>query len=117
MLGTSNNPGVLPCAIRDVFQGAERNKNTIFSFWVSYLEIYNEQVNDLLNPKSQNLKLVDDQKWGTDIKGIKMERVWNFEQTMLLLNYGEEHRKYRETNLNDHSSRSHTVFRIVFIHE
>jgi centromeric protein E len=41
-----------------------------------------------------------------------MERVWTFEQAILLMNFGEEHRKYRETRVNDHSSRSHTVFRV-----
>ena len=58
-------PGVLPCAVRDVFKatGAERQ------VWVSYLEIYNEQVNDLLigrREEGQSLKVIQDGGNGQD---------------------------------------------------
>jgi hypothetical protein len=60
MLGNPNNPGILPCALRDIFLEVEQRAlagTQLFTVCVSYLEIYNEQVNDLLNPKATNLKL------------------------------------------------------------
>lgn len=66
MLGSPENPGVLPCAVRDIFgMIASRGVSEEFSVWVSYMEIYNENINDLLSPSSTNLKIVDDSKWGT----------------------------------------------------
>ena len=50
MLGESSSPGLLPCAVRDVFKGIEADPNAHhFKVWVSYLEIYNESINDLFN--------------------------------------------------------------------
>jgi len=66
MLGSPENPGVLPCAVRDIFgMISSRGVSEEFSVWVSYMEIYNENINDLLSPSSTNLKIVDDSKWGT----------------------------------------------------
>lgn len=61
MLGTPDNPGILPCSIRDVFLEVDKlSSNNIVSIWISYMEIYNENVNDLLCPGNTNLKIVDD---------------------------------------------------------
>jgi centromeric protein E len=52
MLGDEKAPGVLPCAIRDIFKGIETQQgdgSVQFKVWVSYLEIYNESINDLFN--------------------------------------------------------------------
>lgn len=70
-------------------------KDKIINVCISYLEIYNEQINDLLNQGSNNLKILDDVKWGIEIKGLKIERVWTFDQAIYLMNYGEENRSYR----------------------
>lgn len=60
------------------------------------MEIYNENIHDLLNPTtSANLKITDDAKWGTAVSDLKMQRVWNFEQVIVLMNFGEEHRIYK----------------------
>ena len=61
MLGEARSPGLLPCAVRDIFKGIEMDPNgEQFSVWVSYLEIYNESINDLFNKDAQNLKLTND---------------------------------------------------------
>ena len=112
MLGTPEEPGVLPCAIRDVFQNISRDLDHDYSIWVSYLEIYNEQINDLLVPGSTGLKVKDDPKTGIAVAGLKQQQVWSFDQVLILLNYGEEHRAYRETTIHEHSSRSHTLFKL-----
>lgn len=51
MLGTADLPGVLPCAIRDLFNKIEEDTpNTDYKVWISYMEIYNETIHDLLIP-------------------------------------------------------------------
>ena len=112
MLGTPESPGVLPCSIRDIFQNISKDFDHEYSVWVSYLEIYNEQINDLLVPGATNLKIKEDPKQGVTVQGLKQQQVWSFDQVIILMNYGEEHRSYRETSIHEHSSRSHTIFKI-----
>eukprot|EP00357_Protocruzia_adherens_P008266 CAMPEP_0115016942 /NCGR_PEP_ID=MMETSP0216-20121206/27785_1 /TAXON_ID=223996 /ORGANISM="Protocruzia adherens, Strain Boccale" /LENGTH=259 /DNA_ID=CAMNT_0002387591 /DNA_START=38 /DNA_END=814 /DNA_ORIENTATION=+ len=112
MLGSPESPGVLPCAIRDVFQGIKRDTENDYSVWISYLEIYNEQINDLLSPGTSNLKIKEDPKYGVMVSEAKKQQVWTFDQVIILMNYGEEHRIYRETSIHEHSSRSHTIFKV-----
>lgn len=47
------------------------------------------------------------------VKGLKRQKVKTFDEAIFLMNYGEEHRMYRETNFHEHSSRSHTIFQVV----
>jgi len=47
------------------------------------------------------------------VNGAKQQQVWSFDQAIILMNYGEESRVYKETNVHEHSSRSHTLFRVV----
>jgi hypothetical protein len=62
MLGTPNSPGILPCALRDIFNLISKEPNAqSISVYCSYLEIYNENMHDLLTD-SNHLKLVDDNK-------------------------------------------------------
>ena len=71
MLGTPEIPGLLPCTIRDVFNGIKNDRENEYKVWVSYLEIYNEVVNDLLVPGSSNLKIKDDPSEGVVVAGLK----------------------------------------------
>ena len=113
MLGTPNNPGVLPCSIRDVFSYLKKDESIIdYKVYCSYIEIYNENVHDLLTNAS-NLKLVDDSRLGVTVLGAKKVRIKNFDDGINLKDFGEENRKYRETMINEYSSRSHSIFQIV----
>jgi hypothetical protein len=112
MLGTPDLPGVLPCSVRDVFTAITTDTQNEYNVWASYLEIYNEQINDLLAPGSTNLKIKEDPKHGVRIQGLKQQQVWTFDQVIILMNFGEEHRCYRETSIHEHSSRSHTIFKL-----
>ncbi|CDW87540.1 kinesin motor domain containing protein [Stylonychia lemnae] len=113
MLGTQEIPGILPCAVRDVFNGVKNDsQNNNYNVWVSYMEIYNESINDLLSPGKTNLKIKDDPNHGVDVALLKKQQVFSFDQAIILMNYGEEHRIYKETSIHEHSSRSHTIFRI-----
>jgi centromeric protein E len=46
------------------------------------------------------------------VSGLTQQQIENFEQAMILMNYGEENRVYKETHVHEHSSRSHTIFRL-----
>lgn len=121
MLGTAEQPGVLPCALRDVFRHIEQAPFQ-FRVWVSYLEIYNESIHDLLVSQGQGqgpggegaaLKIREDPRMqGPDVAGLKRQQVWSFEQAVLLMNFGEEQRTYKATRIHEHSSRSHAIFRL-----
>ena len=65
-----------------------------------------------MSPGKNNLKVKEDPKQGVVIQDIKQQQVWTFDQVILLMNYGEEHRTYRETSIHEHSSRSHTLFQV-----
>jgi len=112
MLGTQKDPGVLPHSLRTVFQEISKMEGYAFTVSISYLEIYNEVINDLLVPDASNLKIVDDPRYGVIVKGLKRQEVTCFEDAIFLMSFGEEHRKYRETNANEHSSRSHTIYQV-----
>ena len=61
MLGSPENPGILPCTIRDVINYTNKEQEINYGIYCSYIEIYNENLHDLLT-NSSNLKLIDDSK-------------------------------------------------------
>ena len=118
MLGNPDNPGIIPCSLRDIFSKINSLKHSIsYNIYVSYIEIYNENIYDLLlttnSGSSSSLKIVDDPKYGVSVAGCKKIRIKTFDDGINLKDYGEENRKYRETYINEYSSRSHSIFQIV----
>ncbi|XP_074338088.1 kinesin-like protein KIN-7D, mitochondrial isoform X2 [Apium graveolens] len=83
-----------------------------FLLRVSYLEIYNEVINDLLDPTGQNLRVREDAQ-GTYVEGIKEEVVLSPGHALSFLAAGEEHRHIGSNNFNLFSSRSHTIFTLM----
>ena len=113
MLGTPENPGLLPCTLKDVFNMVEKSNMNV-RVHTSYCEIYNESINDLLNQQNTNLKILEDPNYGCVVQGLTKELTSNFEEAISILHYGEENRAYREKNFHEHSSRSHTIFVLYF---
>lgn len=112
MRGKRNSPGVIPLAIEGVFSAIQQTPDREFLLRVSYLEIYNEVINDLLDPARTNLKLREDKNHGVYVENIKEEVVLSFEHILSLIAAGEAHRHVGATNFNAESSRSHTIFRL-----
>ncbi|CAL0302512.1 unnamed protein product [Lupinus luteus] len=112
MHGDQRSPGIIPLAVKDAFSIIQETPNREFLLRVSYLEIYNEVVNDLLNPAGQNLRVREDAQ-GTFIEGIKEEVVLSPAHALSLIAAGEEHRHVGSTNFNLLSSRSHTIFTLI----
>ncbi|RCV14201.1 hypothetical protein SETIT_2G406300v2 [Setaria italica] len=79
----------------------------------SFLEIYNEQITDLLEPSSTNLQIREDIKKGVYVENLMECYVSSVEDVMLLLLQGVANRKMAATNMNSESSRSHSVFTCV----
>ncbi|XP_047319143.1 kinesin-like protein KIN-7K, chloroplastic isoform X2 [Impatiens glandulifera] len=112
MHGDQRSPGIIPLTVKDVFSIIQETPNREFLLHVSYLEIYNEVINDLLNPVGQNLRIREDAQ-GTFVEGVKDEIVLSPAHALSLIAAGEEHRHVGSTNFNLHSSRSHTIFTLT----
>ena len=134
MQGTKKELGVVPLAVEDTFrfitkanEDAEQS-NREYLLRVSYMEIYNEQIHDLLTTSvstknsipnnrismpSAQVRIFENKKDGVVIRGLKEEIVNTPQQVYALIEAGEANRHTGSTSLNKHSSRSHSIFRIV----
>lgn len=112
MKGTIEYPGIVPLALADIFDTI-KGQEISAKIHVSYLEIYNERVFDLLDD-SNNIEIeirMNDNN-NLSFTNLKEHRVESFEKALGCFNKGEEKRKFASNNLNVNSSRSHTIFRI-----
>lgn len=112
MHGEQKSPGIIPLAVKDVFGIIQETPGREYLLRVSYLEIYNEVINDLLDPIGQNLKIREDSQ-GTYVEGIKEEVVLSPAHALSLIASGEAHRHVGSNNFNLLSSRSHTIFTLT----
>ena len=80
---------------------------------ISYMEIYNENVNDLLDPSKKNLKIREDKSKGeVVVDGLSKFEVTSVSEIMSYLKKGNDIKIMAEHKMSDQSSRSHTVFKI-----
>ncbi|CAK9151884.1 unnamed protein product [Ilex paraguariensis] len=86
--GDQRSPGIIPLAVKDAFSIIQETPSREFLLRVSYLEIYNEVVNDLLNPAGQNLRIREDAQ-GAFVEGIKEEVVLSPAHALSLIAAGE----------------------------
>lgn len=116
MQGTAVSPGVIPLAITDIFSYIREKPNREFLLRVSYLEIYNEKIFDLLTPASgqqEEIKLREDSKRGVYATPLKEEIVQSPNQLLRVIARGDQARRVAGTQFNARSSRSHAVVQIV----
>ncbi|XP_077240478.1 phragmoplast orienting kinesin 1 isoform X2 [Tasmannia lanceolata] len=90
-----------------------KNEKLQYSCKCSFLEIYNEQITDLLEPSSINLQLREDMKKGVYVENLKEYEVTTVMDVVELLLQGAANRKMAATHMNSESSRSHSVFTCV----
>ncbi|XP_076662655.1 uncharacterized protein LOC143365939 isoform X2 [Andrena cerasifolii] len=112
MMGTPDEPGIIPLAVEYMFDAIASTARREFLLRVSYLEIYNERVNDLLNTSNTDLKLKEDSS-GQIILLCKEEITNCPENVLSIMKKGNKNKRIGETNMNERSSRSHTIFRIT----
>lgn len=109
--------GIIPRTLHQIFEKLTDN-GTEFSVKVSLLEIYNEELFDLLNPSSdvsERLQMFDDprNKRGVIIKGLEEITVHNKDEVYQILEKGAAKRTTAATLMNAYSSRSHSVFSVT----
>ncbi|XP_006860858.1 PREDICTED: kinesin-like protein KIF13A isoform X4 [Chrysochloris asiatica] len=117
MMGNAEQLGLIPRLCCALFQriSVEQNESQTFKVEVSYMEIYNEKVRDLLDPKGsrQSLKVREHKVLGPYVDGLSQLAVTSFEDIESLMSEGNKSRTVAATNMNEESSRSHAVFNII----
>ena len=114
MRGNDADPGTMFLCIRDIFEWKDAHPQFECSLCVSYLEVYNEEINDLLQEGAQNLRILsEDPVKGAVIERLIEEKVETPTELLEVLKRGELQRSYGETKMNAESSRSHTIYRLV----
>ncbi|NXC41500.1 KIF27 protein, partial [Penelope pileata] len=106
--------GIIPRAIQELFQHISENHNIDFCVKVSYIEVYKEELRDLLELETsvKDLHIREDEKGNTVIVGAKEFQVECADEVMSLLESGNAARHTGTTQMNEHSSRSHAIFTI-----
>eukprot|EP00760_Papus_ankaliazontas_P001216 PhM_4_TR10424/c3_g1_i2/m.71657/K17914/KIF13; kinesin family member 13 len=142
MMGTKRDPGLIPRLCRQLFERLEEQneeeqkggKKRTTTVQVTYMEIYNEQVKDLLRPKPkaqqrfasrfdahsvdeyQSLKVRQHPLHGPFVEGITKVDVKCWLECVQIIRAGNELRAQAQTSMNDTSSRSHAIFQIIVTH-
>jgi len=114
MLGNVDYPGILPCSLKNLFDLLEMKKKEInfnYNLYCSYVEIYNEIIHDLIGD-STGCKIVEDNNYGLIVSDAQRVCINSFEEGVQLKDIGEEKRQYKNTIINEYSSRSHTIFQL-----
>lgn len=107
--------GIIPRAINDIFQLSQTPDVNQFSVLCSFVQLYNEHCFDMLRDGSMSTALAirEDVTGEIYVQGLSEYIVKSVSDTLLLLNTAEENRAIRETNMNQYSSRSHSIFQIL----
>lgn len=127
MMGSKSNPGLIPRTCRDLFERIENqtSANVQYTVRVSYFEVYNEQVRDLLlsssssspnsagNKGSHRLKVRESPTEGPYVEDLSEFTVKTATDVLKYLELGNKNRVVASTKMNDVSSRSHAVFTLV----
>uniref|UniRef100_A0A2K5Q969 Kinesin family member 27 n=1 Tax=Cebus imitator TaxID=2715852 RepID=A0A2K5Q969_CEBIM len=106
--------GIIPRAIQEIFQSISEHPSIDFNVKVSYIEVYKEDLRDLLELETsmKDLHIREDEKGNTVIVGAKECHVESADEVMSLLEMGNAARHTSTTQMNEHSSRSHAIFTI-----
>lgn len=118
MMGTPEQPGLIPRTCEDLFQRIESNEsaNISYNVRVSYFEVYNEHVRDLFQPRTDPphyLKIRESPTEGPYVKDLTEIQVKNYSDILKYMRMGDSSRTTASTKMNDTSSRSHAVFTIM----
>jgi kinesin family protein 18/19 len=118
MVGTPTSPGNMVLTMESIFEQIRRSPDKTYTVTLSYLEIYNELIHDLLrgggsNPEASKLDLREDPSGSVNVAGLSAMQADSTEEVMELLRKGNQHRTMEPTHANAVSSRSHAVLQIT----
>ncbi len=104
--------GIIPRSITTLFNS---KKSSNYTFYCSFLQIYNEKLYDLLQDPNREkpLNIRENPQQGIFVENLAEFVVENEEDCYYLLRMGDRNRAVRQTKMNNHSSRSHTIFQIL----
>ena len=123
MLGEEGNPGIMPLTLKELFREVDKYKDREYKIKFWYLEIYNENIRDLLkfidrpsntiiNEDNEYLDLREDPIKGITVSGITEVNVNNSNDMLKILKRGNRNRTIEATGANETSSRSHAIFQL-----
>jgi kinesin family protein 11 len=104
--------GIIARSVQEVFDRLDKS-GLEYSVRVSHLELYNEDLCDLLSPSTEGLKLLEDPRLGVQVHNLAELPVYNPQDIFNILQKSYTERRTAETSYNQHSSRSHCVFSIT----
>uniref|UniRef100_A0AAY4DUI4 Kinesin-like protein n=1 Tax=Denticeps clupeoides TaxID=299321 RepID=A0AAY4DUI4_9TELE len=117
MEGVRNDPerrGVIPNSFEHIFTHISRSQNQQYLVRASYLEIYQEEIRDLLSKdQSRRLDLKERPDTGVYVKDLSSFVTKSVREIEHVMNLGNQNRSVGATNMNEHSSRSHAIFVIT----
>lgn len=122
MMGTPDQPGLIPRTCEDLFEriaaAQDETPNISYNVRVSYFEVYNEHVRDLLVPIIPHqppyyLKIRESPTEGPYVKDLTEVPVRSLHEILRYMRVGDNNRTTASTKMNDTSSRSHAVFTIM----
>ncbi|OTB16010.1 hypothetical protein K445DRAFT_300801 [Daldinia sp. EC12] len=118
MMGTSiedeEGKGITPRIVEQIFSSIMSSPPTIeYTVRVSYMEIYMERIRDLLAPQNDNLPVHEEKNRGVYVKGLLEIYVSSVEEVFEVMKRGGNARAVSATNMNQESSRSHSIFVIT----
>lgn len=112
-LEDDDQQGIIPRIVSDIFDHIySMSDNLQFQIKVSYFEIYMDKIRDLLNTNKNNLAVHEDKNRVPYVKGCTERFVASPEEVFEAIEEGKANRHVAVTNMNEHSSRSHSVFLI-----
>lgn len=118
MMGTSiddnEGRGVIPRIVEQIFESILSSPlNIEYTVRVSYMEIYMERIRDLLQPQNDNLPIHEEKNRGVYVKGLLEIYVSSVQEVYEVMRRGGNARAVAATNMNQESSRSHSIFVIT----
>ena len=116
ILSNDKYSGIMPKSIKYIWS-AVKNRKEKYYIKVSFLEIYNEQINDLLDPGHTNLQIRWDQKQGFFVEGLMVVECKKPDDIVEVILQGTKNRKRGTHELNKDSSRSHSILTLYIISE
>jgi hypothetical protein len=103
------NKGIIPRAFDYIFDQIKQDKEYKYNVTVSFIQIYIEQIQDLLDPSKKDIRIREDPEKGVYLEGVTWVKVSSTNECALVFAKGEENRTTHATFMNAHSSRSHAI--------
>ena len=113
MMGSQKEPGILQRVVSRIFTVIENMPEREFLLRCSYIEIYNETISDLLSVDQKKLKVQELAEGNVVVQNLSETHINTSEAVLNLMQQGNKQRKVGGTSMNERSSRSHTIFRII----